>query len=51
MSDVKEEADTSKALPKVSAIYIDEKTGTVTLKLATEEEIAKAEGTKNQPPC
>jgi hypothetical protein len=30
-------------IPKVSKIIFDEKTGTVTLKLASEEEIAQAE--------
>ena len=28
-------------LPKVSAVFFDEKTGTITLKIATEEEIAE----------
>jgi hypothetical protein len=32
--------------PKISKITFDEKTGTVTLKLATEEEIAQAEKEK-----
>jgi hypothetical protein len=33
-------------IPKISKIIFDEKTGTVTLKLATEEEIAQAEKEK-----
>ena len=32
----------SKTIPKVSRVIFDEKTGTITLKLASEEEIAKA---------
>jgi hypothetical protein len=31
-----------KTIPKVSKIIIDEKTGTITLKIASEEEIAEA---------
>ena len=34
---------------KVSAVFFDEKTGTITLKIASEEEIAEAERLKNQP--
>jgi hypothetical protein len=33
-------------LPKVSMVTFDEKTGTVTLKIASEEEIAEAEKLK-----
>jgi hypothetical protein len=33
----------SSAMPKISKIIFDEKTGTITLKIATEEEIEQAE--------
>jgi hypothetical protein len=33
-------------IPKISKIIFDEKTGTITLKLASEEEIAQAEKEK-----
>ena len=35
-------------LPKISRVTFDERTGTITLKIATEEEIAEAERLKNQ---
>jgi len=41
-------ADPPQALPKISKIVFDEKTGTVTLKIASEEEIAEAEKIKKK---
>ena len=35
-------------LPKISRVTFDERTGTITLKIASEEEIAEAEKLKNQ---
>ena len=39
--DVEPDKDTSHIISKVSAVIFDEKTGTITLKLASEEEIAQ----------
>ena len=44
----KPDTEVSPSPPKVSAVFFDEKTGTITLRIATEEEIAEAEKLKNQ---
>lgn len=40
--------DTPQAILKVSKVIIDETTGTITLKIASEEEIAEAEKMKKE---
>ena len=44
----KPDTEVSPSPPKVSAVYFDERTGTITLRIATEEEIAEAEKLRNQ---